>query len=193
MWWLALADDYDPTEATDELPEWVAPDQGPDGIPAAPEDPRKMRIEHDSTMEMTSIGGMTFTRFKPRWSVLDGEGEVDVPTLVVRLHDGEVRDRRRKEVVGTAVSGGIGGLLVVGAFGLLASGATERSDGASVGAALLGGAGAITLILGPGNAVYRNGRPDKYWELDDMQERLDDWNEELRVDPAEATGPDEAE
>jgi hypothetical protein len=194
MLWICLpafADDPDPTAATDELPEWEPP--APAERYATPEDdPRRMVIKDEMEMQFLSYGGgYSTTRFKPRWNVVDGEGEVDVPTLVVRLHDAEVQDRRKKEVVGTAVSGGIGGLLLLCAGGLVVSGATQRSDAVEAGAAVLAAGGGVTLVLGPGGAMYRSGRPDKYWEREDMQERLDAWNEELGapVEPEEPLEP----
>lgn len=196
MLWIcfaALADDYDPTAPTDELPAW-APPAPADRYATDASDPRRMRIVDEVRVQMTNYGGFMTTRLVERWGVEDGEGQVDVPTLVQRLHDGEVRDERKKEVLGTAISGGIGGVLVAGAAGLLLSGATERSDGAKAGAAVLAAGGAITLVLGPGNAIYRSGRPDKYWSRDDMEERLADWNEELGapVEPKEPEEPEEA-
>lgn len=188
----ALADDFDPTKATDELPEWEPPAPA-ERYATAEDDPRRMWIVDEVRLELNTFGGYTTSRLVPRWGVEDAEGAIDVPTLVQRLHDGEVRDKRRKEVVGTAISGGIGGVLVAGAAGLLLSGATERSDGAKAGAAILAAGGAVTLILGPGNALYRSGRPDKYWTRDDMEERLEAWNEELGapVEPKEPAEPDE--
>jgi hypothetical protein len=192
MLWICLAawaDDHDPTKATDELPAWEPPEAA-EHYATQEGDPRVMRIEDETRAQVTNYGGWMSTRLIERWGVVDGEGPVDVPTLVTRLHDGEVRDRRKKEAVGTAVTGTIGGVLAAAGVGLFLSGATERSEGAKGGAAVLAAGGAITLILGPGNAVYRSGRPDKYWAREDMQERLDDWNAELGA-PVEAPEPEE--